>query len=268
MKHIVSFSGGVGSWYAAKRVVERHGTDDVTLLFCDTKMEDEDLYRFLDEAAADVGAQLVKIADGRTPWEIFEAERFLGNSRIDPCSKILKRQLSDKWLSENCKPEETIVYVGIDWTESHRFEGTASRKGLKARKATQGWRYEAPLCEPPFVTKEVMFAALATAGIARPRLYDMGFAHNNCGGFCVKAGQSHFAMLLAKMPERYAWHEEWEQYIRTYLGKPVSILSISENRERKNLTLREFREKIQAGWKCEKFDFGGCGCYIDDPEDM
>ena len=43
IKHLVMFSGGVGSWAAAKRVVERHGTEGVVLLFADTLIEDEDL---------------------------------------------------------------------------------------------------------------------------------------------------------------------------------------------------------------------------------
>jgi 3'-phosphoadenosine 5'-phosphosulfate sulfotransferase (PAPS reductase)/FAD synthetase len=63
------FSGGVGSWAAARRVVEKHGTEDLVLLFADTLIEDEDTYRFLREAAANVGGQLVEIADGRTPWD-------------------------------------------------------------------------------------------------------------------------------------------------------------------------------------------------------
>lgn len=76
-KHVVMFSGGIGSWAAAKRVAERHGTADMVLLFTDTKTEDEDLYRFIDEAAADVGAPLVKIADAERP----EARQ--GRIRVD-----------------------------------------------------------------------------------------------------------------------------------------------------------------------------------------
>lgn len=56
---VVLFSGGLGSWAAAKRTVARHGTEGVTLLFTDTKAEDEDLYRWLPVAAANVGAPLV-----------------------------------------------------------------------------------------------------------------------------------------------------------------------------------------------------------------
>ncbi len=49
--HVVMFSGGAGSWAAAKRIAAR----PLTLLFADTLIEDGDLYRFLDDAAADVG---------------------------------------------------------------------------------------------------------------------------------------------------------------------------------------------------------------------
>lgn len=42
MKHVVMFSGGIGSWAAAKRVAAEHGTADLTLLFTDTLIEDAD----------------------------------------------------------------------------------------------------------------------------------------------------------------------------------------------------------------------------------
>lgn len=93
MNAVVMFSGGIGSWGAARRAVAKYGAENVTLLFADTKIEDPDLYRFLDEAAADVGAPLVKVADGRTPFEVFRDVRYLGNSRIAPCSRVLKQEL-------------------------------------------------------------------------------------------------------------------------------------------------------------------------------
>src|SRR3990167_1123824 len=138
MKHVVPFSGGVASWMAAKRVAERHGTADMTLLFADTRMEDEDLYRFIVQAASNVGAPLVVLADGRTPWGVFNDERFLGNSRIDPCSKILKRKLLDKWRDANMNQLTDVNYVGLDWTELHRVERLLPR--------VVPWRYAAPLC--------------------------------------------------------------------------------------------------------------------------
>jgi hypothetical protein len=49
MKHIIQFSGGICSFFAAKRVVKKYGKENVILLFCDTLIEDEDLYRFIED---------------------------------------------------------------------------------------------------------------------------------------------------------------------------------------------------------------------------
>jgi len=122
MRHVVMYSGGIGSWAAAKRIVQQAGKENMVLLWADTRIEDEDLYRFLDETIQELGIKLIRLADGRTPWQVFRDERYIGNSRVDPCSKILKRNLCFRWLEQHCKPEETIVYLGIDWTEIHRFE--------------------------------------------------------------------------------------------------------------------------------------------------
>jgi hypothetical protein len=259
-RHIVMFSGGMGSWAAAKRVVERHGAADVTLLFTDTLIEDEDLYRFLDEAAANVGAPLVRIAEGRDPWQIFFDEKFLGGTRGDPCSKILKRQMCDRWLETNCDPADTIVYTGIDWSEHHRHDR------LRDRRRQAGWRYEAPMCEAPYLTKADMLDSLKQEGIAAPRLYGLGFAHNNCGGFCVKAGVGHFTNLLRTIPERYAYHEAKEAEIRAVVGWRQTILRDRTGGTAKPLSLSDLRERIEAGWQPDLFDIGGCGCFVDDEE--
>jgi 3'-phosphoadenosine 5'-phosphosulfate sulfotransferase (PAPS reductase)/FAD synthetase len=186
------FSGGVGSWAAARRVAEKHGTEDLVLLFTDTLIEDADTYRFLREAAANVGGQLVEIADGRTPWQVFSDVRFLGNSRVDPCSRVLKRDLADAWLAEHYEPENVIVYVGIDWSEIHRYERLRERK--------RPWVYEAPLCDPPYLTKDDLHEWAELAGLERQRLYQLGMPHANCGGGCIKMGQGGFRPVACRRP--------------------------------------------------------------------
>lgn len=57
MKHIVFYSGGICSRATAKRVAERYGTKDLILFFTDTMIEDEDLYRFLDETSKEIGGE-------------------------------------------------------------------------------------------------------------------------------------------------------------------------------------------------------------------
>ena len=258
MKHVVMFSGGVGSWAAAKRVVAEHGAADVTLLFADTLIEDEDLYRFLDEAAANVGAPLVRVADGRTPWELFNERNFISNSRIAHCSEVLKQATSRRWLRENCDPHDTMIYLGIDWSEEHRYH--------RAAKHWKPWEVKAPLCEPPYVDKDDLFAALDEAGIPVPRLYHMGFPHNNCGGFCVRAGHAHFKRLLEKMPERFAYHENQEEAMRARLARDVAILRDRREGTSKPLPLRVLRERVEAQQTIDEFDWGGCGCFLDDSD--
>ncbi|WP_245716008.1 hypothetical protein [Micromonospora peucetia] len=47
--------------------------------------EDPDLYRWLDDSSAQLGVLITRVADGRTPWQLFHDVRYLGNSRIAPC---------------------------------------------------------------------------------------------------------------------------------------------------------------------------------------
>jgi 3'-phosphoadenosine 5'-phosphosulfate sulfotransferase (PAPS reductase)/FAD synthetase len=260
---IVMYSGGALSWAAAMRTIERHGRDGVRLLFTDTSMEDEDLYRFLDDSEKQLGVELVRIKDGRTPWDVYRDKRMIGNTRFDPCSAELKRKLGHRWLADNA-PDATLVF-GIDWTEMHRLDG------LRPRYGDMGHPVEAPMCDAPWMHKGDVLRWMRREGLEPPRLYAMGFAHNNCGGFCCRAGQGHFAHLLATMPERYAFHEAKEQEMRDFLGKDVSILRDRADGTTDPITLREFRLQIEAAdhGQANLFDFeiGGCGCFLDEEVD-
>jgi len=261
VKHVVMFSGGLGSWLTARRVKDEimEEGDTLVLLFADTKMEDPDLYRFLDDAARDLDTEVTTVADGRNPFEVFRDVRYLGNTRVDPCSRVLKRELLRTWLTTHCTPEDTVIHLGIGWDESHRFE--------KAQPYWVPWTIRAPLCEEPLLPLglEAHRERLAARGIAVPRLYDEGFPHNNCGGACVKAGKAQWALLLRTHPERYAYAEEQEDALSEELGKQVTILrERCGGGKRRRLSLRVFRERLQAGEElpeAEAYDYGGCACF-------
>ena len=247
------FSSGISSWAATKRYAEQNGTAGMALLFADTGIEDEDNYRFLHEAADNVGAPLEIIADGRTPWEVMRERKIIGNSRIDPCSDILKRKILHKWQSEHCDSATDII-LGICFDEEHRF--------TRIKDRTDSWNYVAPLCDKPWLTKRDTLQWAKSEGLEPPRMYDMGFAHANCGGFCIKAGQASFATLLKNFPERYRHHEEQEQSMRALVGEH-SILKESKEGKLQPLTLKELRERIEAdAANYNEFDFGGCGCAL------
>lgn len=250
---VVLFSGGIASWGAARRLADDRGVDGMTLLFTDTMTEDADLYRFLDEAAADIGAPLVRLADGRDIWQVFEDERMLGNTRIDPCSRILKRELSRAWVTDHA-PDAAIA-LGYDWTEVHRHE-----------RAVAAWaprRVVSPLTVPPYRLRADLFADLEARGIRPPRLYAHGFDHNNCGGGCVKAGITHFLRLLDVLPAVYEDWERHEQALRVRLGD-VSILRDRSGGSTRPLTLAELRMRPRESLPLDMW--GGCGCFEEPAE--
>jgi hypothetical protein len=259
-QYIVQFSGGVGSFAAACYCIKKYGRENTHLLFADTKMEDEDLYRFLNETEKFLGIPITRICEGRDPWQVFEDVKYLGNSRIDPCSRILKREFCRKWIEQNYpNPDSNLVQfvIGIDWIEQHRL--------INAIENWKPYTIIAPLVDDIHYDKNKFMNTMEKDfGIKRPRLYEMGFSHNNCGGFCIKAGKAHFLNLLKNMPERYKYHEEREIELREKMGFEYTILRETVNKEQRYLTLRELRERSEEIARTEEgqYDIGGCGCFL------
>lgn len=248
MQAVVMFSTGAGSFAAAVRAREAH--EGVRLLFCDTKAEDADNYRFLRESVDVLGLPLVTVADGRTPWEVAHDEHMIPNSRVPLCSRKLKHEPARKWLDEHAP--DALVVVGIGWDESHRLPGIAA--GHKPREV---W---APMTEPPYLDKAATLDLIRSFGIEPPRMYDHGYAHANCAGACFRAGQAAWRHLLLDSPELYAEQEAQEEEFRARFGDAAVLRERSGPLEGRPLPLRVLRERVQEGGQIDLFDWGGCGC--------
>jgi hypothetical protein len=235
--HVVQYSGGIGSWAAAHRVIATHGTTNLVLLVSDTRAEDEDLWRFVHDSTVHIGVPPTIVADGRTPFEVFTDQRFLGNSRLAPCSSLLKQRPARAWLDAHADPADTVLYVGIDWSETRRIP--AIERGWAP------WTVRVPMCDEPHLSKQDMLDAARAAGLTPPRLYELGFSHNNCGGVCVRGGHKHWLHLLSVFPDRYAQAEEREQQLRRQLGD-VAILRERRGGVSRPLTLTELRHRQAA----------------------
>lgn len=246
---IVFFSGGAGSAASVIKMLQSgYNKKEMLLLFADTKIEDPDLYRFINEFSFKTEIELKIIADGRTPQQVFKDKKWLGNSRIAQCSHVLKQNICKSWVQKNCNENDLLV-VGIDWSEIHRL-----------KKITEAWKpfhVTAPLCEPPYLDKNQCFKLIRDMGIKVPSLYLKGFSHNNCGGACVKAGKGQWRKLLLEFPERFHQWEMHEKEMQVLLQRPVTIL--------KDETLEQLRIKVEKeaehGIQIDLFDLGGCGCF-------
>lgn len=243
MRHIVNVGGGLSSTMELpRRVVERYGRGNVTLIMCRLPNEDPDVWRLCDAISADIGLPINYIGLNLTPWDIFFKVRMMGSSRIDPCSKNLKRDVLDKWIAENCDPRDTLVHVGITHNEIERM--IRIRAGYELR----GFNIAADLADDETCTRGYLMRQCELRYGFVPRLYRYGFSHNNCGGACVKAGMREWARLLWYLPDVYHWWESNEAKFQREIGTRATILRDRRKGADINLTLRNFRRRCEYAW--------------------
>ena len=254
MTYQISFSGGLGSAVSALLAVE-NGVD-FNLIFADTLIEDEDLYRFNRDVARACGKEIIHLTDGRTPWDVYVDKRWIGNTRTAHCSTELKTIPIKKWLDENAELNDPLV-LGMDFSEMDRIARAqkqwAPRPVISLINIYNVWRPEWP-------------DVLARHDIEPPRLYKMGYEHNNCGGFCCKAGLVQFERLLRNNPERFKYHEDEMERVMQEIGPTAKpFLRQSYQGETQYLTLKDFRKGVEEKtMELPMFDDAGCGCFTDD----
>lgn len=231
---IIFFSGGKASFTVAHLVKERFPNDNIVLYFTDTKWEDEDLYRFINEASDKLELPMITHSMGINPVELMFKQKVVFNSRIGNCSSILKMKTSADFIKKGIVPEveewrnkeylkqenfreDATLYFGIGWEEAHRQEAIV--------RNWQPYDVQMPLIDEVVDNDSV----LALHGIRQPRLYDLGFTHNNCKGRCVKAGQGHFRNLKEKMPEVFEETMQQEFYMQQYVSSYHIIRRIEEH---------------------------------------
>jgi hypothetical protein len=311
---VVKYSGGMGSFLASFLLREKFPDKEIIFYFSDTLMESDGLYKFLFDTILHFHSdticseQLVSMsenipainfpdqrrnhlleygrimnntfpqfiydADGRNIWEIFNDVKFMGNTRIDPCSRLLKRERGNKYITEHFSPLDTSIAVGIDWTEEHRY--------IRAVPLSLPFQLIAPLVD--FSIDKVSYGkkVLQQTGIQESSAYLAGFDHDNCGGFCVKAGLGHFSKLLQLDREKYLWHEKQQEKLFRKIGQHPFLRKVINNKQY-YISLREYRFYIENGELTvngqtvinetnqltlfqriteDELDIGGCGCGI------
>lgn len=263
-RHVVMFSSGITSYGAATVVIDRHGRDNVTLLFADTRAEDTDNYRFNRDAEKQLGIPITVVSDGRTPQQVLRDRRWIGNAKIAPCSHLLKQVPARRWLEANCDPASTILYVGLDAYEPERVETN--------RRMWKPWRVEFPLTEPPYYPKDHWLREARRVGLEPPAMYAFGFPHANCGGACIRAGQGQWGHLLnPALPQRFADnYQSWEAFEQSMQGEletESAILRDRRNNATLPLPLTVLRERVERSRNTASLfdteDWGGCACFTD-----
>lgn len=265
--YIVNVSSGIASAEALERTIATYGKDNTIGVFADVKGnndsphagEDEDNYRFLADIERYFDFSIVRIVEGRHIWQaMFDARAItlpVGPARVAKCSSDLKRIPVDSWIAANFSPATTVRVVGLDWTEPHRI--------ADYERAVAPWRCWFPLNEAPYVDRRHLVEKWQARGIQPPRLYEAGFLHANCGGFCVRAGLNHFARLYHWNRERYFYHAEYEKQFRETINDKATIVRLRRGGVTRPITLYELADLIEAGETFNRVidSDDGCGCF-------
>lgn len=247
-RYVVSVGGGLSSTLALPmKTIANYGRGNVDLIMCRLPNEDPDVWKLVSAVQNLTGIEIKMIGLNKTPWDIFFELGYInpvmGRGRADPCSKVLKREYLAAYMQEHYDPKATTLCLGIT---AHEY----SDRWFDIHKnwTKQGWTVAAPLADDKRITRESMMDDCERLFGFVPRLYKYGFDHNNCGGACIKAGQSQWAMLLYYLPDVYAWWEENEERFRREINPDIAIL----RRQRKSivspLPLKDFRIELQTKW--------------------
>lgn len=206
----------VVSWFscgAASAVATKLSSPDV-IAYCDTRSEDSDNKRFLDDCEKWFGSSVLHLKNDKfvDTWDLWEKKKYLSGINGAPCTSELK-----------IKPR--LLFQRHD--DIHVFGYTADFNDVKRADALrENWpelNIKTPLIEKG-LTKAACLAMIISAGIKPPRVYEMGFPNANCIP-CVKAtSPSYWALVRKEFPVEFKRMSDMSRKFE------VKLTRIGENR--------------------------------------
>ena len=266
MKHIVSVGGGITSTLLLPlKVIEKYGRDNVVLVMAMLKNDEssarplvEAVERYLDMPIERITANSLIGKRGwryvshewavYDIWDVFNRTGMMGSTLADPCSRMLKREVLAAYMADMLPG--CVLHVGITVDEIDRM--------LAIRRNWGRIRVEADLADDPTLTREKATAECERLLGFVPELYRRANSHNNCAGFCVKAGHAQMARLLFYDRAEYLRHEANELAHQQRFNHAATIMRdrITRNGivESTPLTLQAFRQRMETRWSGMMFD--------------
>jgi hypothetical protein len=180
-------SAGVSSFVAGwlvKNDVDR-------FIYIDVENQHPDSIRFVKDCEKVLGKEIEILRSHYHSVEnVISAFRFINGVYGAKCTEVLKKRVRKEWEYQHRDYEITYVW-GFDCTEKHRAN--------RLEETMIEFHHEFPLIEKG-LTKEDAHGILATLGIKRPLMYDLGYKNNNCIG-CVKGGMGYWNKIRVDFPD-------------------------------------------------------------------
>lgn len=210
-------SAGVSSFiagYLAKDVDE--------FIYIDIENQHPDSMRFIKDCERVLGKE-VKVLRSRygSVENVISAFRFINGAYGAKCTEVLKKRVRKEWEYEHRDYDITYVW-GFDASEKHRAE--------RLEQTMDGFHHEFPLIERN-LSKEDAHGMLASMGIKRPLMYDLGYNNNNCIG-CVKGGMGYWNKIRIDFPSAFQRMAKLEREVGHSCIKGVFLDELEPNRGR------------------------------------
>ncbi len=214
------WSGGVASAVACYLALERYG-DRVDLVFCDTKIEHPDTYRFMQDFNQVLGVTIKCIQSARCaePEEVWFKYLGLNFATGAPCSMVMKKE-----------PRVRYQELGEDFGQIFGFD-----YDKKEMRRARGMLVNNPDLNPIFpliveqYDRQRIFDTIKHLGLVRPSTYDH-FLNNNCigaddspKGGCIQGGIGYWQKIQRLYPQKFEYMADIEHRISALKGAPVTI---------------------------------------------
>ncbi len=189
IRTVVWFSCGAASAVAAKYAVKKY--ENCEIVYCDTGGEHPSNKQFLKDVEKWIGGGITTLKNDKYKdhFDVFEKSKYLQGIKGARCTTELKKKLRLKYQ----KPDDIHVF-GYTLEEKKRAEKFESFNP----ELSVDW-----ILIENQITKENCLGIIWQSGIKMPKMYDLGYNHNNCIG-CVKGGMGYWNKIRKDFPDHYS----------------------------------------------------------------
>lgn len=248
MKHVVLFSGGAASSYAAYLLAndKKIPFKDIVFLHTPTLSECEDAEKFRLKVARRIGIPMTVWGRGEDIWDCMDRNRMIPSNFFPFCTRELKQRMKEEYYKylKRCG-EEWIEYIGYGPHEWGRVQKAVARNELIGRTV------KFPLVANRISNDECKRIIRDEWGIELPSAYQT-LAHNNCIP-CVKGGKAYFRLVWEHYPGEYQKMAEKEEKYGYTVFKGISLKELADKFE---------AEKEWEDMQMNLSDFIPCDCWI------
>jgi PP-loop superfamily ATP-utilizing enzyme len=207
---VVWFSCGAASAVAAKKTIDRYGSDNtIRIVNNPIKEEHPDNQRFLRDVQDWLGIEIEFALNSKYPSatceDVWEKRQYMSGPSGAPCTVELKKRARQEWESNNNYDYIVLGFTADEKKRHERFVMTERADVL-------------PVLIEDGITKADCYRIINEAGLRLPEIYNLGFPNANCIG-CVKASSAtYWNHVRETFPEVFKQRAEMSRRIGAKLA--------------------------------------------------